>query len=582
MLFNHAFPLRWLPDETVYSLAARYHRLTGYTSPHTTAKILFGVDRRRAQHDLPTGINHLTDITSGLLGQADEIIKHHTLLPYFLPFKTAHIVASALSALKGTSIGSLKYQLGILTSRFRAHHPLKACDECMREDETLHGVAYWHVTHQLPGSWICIRHQSPLKECKDKSNGLQAFDWWLPSNENMEQVFPPSCLNTSILDQLTRLAQAAQLSWILPGDFYFNPQRLLQTYLFRLEQLGLQTANGSLRMAAIAKKFTRFCVPLRVVPEFHALPVNEATASAQIGRLLRKPCSGTHPLRHHLLIIWLFDSWERFWSHYHAPTHDTPSDSIEQTPESPDIREQLLSMVLSENLSLSTAARALGVDPSTAMAFASASGVCIQRRPKKINAPMKAEIIKELSAGHDKTLLAEKFGVSIVSVNRIVRTEPGLEQQWIESRFALQLTKSRSEWKRLSAKSGHIGIKLMRKIDPGTYAWLYRNDRVWLLEHNKHYALEPQFNSSHVNWDSRDNELAEQIAKATMTILSDDNAQTLSIHQLMKAVPDLYPKMDCLDRLPKTAMALKHSLGTNKRAKSRSGEGFFSRSKMTG
>jgi hypothetical protein len=42
----------------------------------------------------------------------------------------------------------------LLTSRFRAHHPLKACEYCFVEDVRDHGWAYWHPQVQVtPRVW---------------------------------------------------------------------------------------------------------------------------------------------------------------------------------------------------------------------------------------------------------------------------------------------------------------------------------------------------------------------------------------------------------------------------------------------
>jgi hypothetical protein len=47
--------------------------------------------------------------------------------------------------MEGDTLAHFKLRLGILTSRFRANHPLKACVVCMAADRNRFGWAYWHL-----------------------------------------------------------------------------------------------------------------------------------------------------------------------------------------------------------------------------------------------------------------------------------------------------------------------------------------------------------------------------------------------------------------------------------------------------
>src|SRR3546814_14840989 len=60
--------------------------------------------------------------------------------------------------MSGASVAHLKFRLGLLTSRFRANHPLKACPACMTKDLDDHQTTYWRLDHQFPGVWHCPVH----------------------------------------------------------------------------------------------------------------------------------------------------------------------------------------------------------------------------------------------------------------------------------------------------------------------------------------------------------------------------------------------------------------------------------------
>lgn len=174
--------LEWLPGETLFSLISRQHRLSGRRLAAETCRIFFGSARGGSQHDFPTCLDELAHRTGGLLGSAEEIATRGTLLRFYAPFKSQAIVESCVAAMRGPSLGSLKFKLGLLTSRFRAHHPLKYCRSCVEVDAATEGSAYWHVEHQYLGVWVCSQHHRPLEEAAVKANGVGRHLWFLPAD----------------------------------------------------------------------------------------------------------------------------------------------------------------------------------------------------------------------------------------------------------------------------------------------------------------------------------------------------------------------------------------------------------------
>lgn len=51
--------LQWLPDETLFSLCSRHHRLWGHPHAWQTSLLLFGGRRTGAQHDFPGSLDDL-------------------------------------------------------------------------------------------------------------------------------------------------------------------------------------------------------------------------------------------------------------------------------------------------------------------------------------------------------------------------------------------------------------------------------------------------------------------------------------------------------------------------------------------
>src|SRR3546814_808539 len=127
----------WLDDETFYSLCCRFHRVAGNATASRTAQQLFGHPRHGTQHDFASRINVFVQRTQGHFGNAEAIILHHTLMPFFLPWRAPADASYLAQTLANGQAGPLKSHLGLPASRVRAHHPLKACRQCMARDKKI-------------------------------------------------------------------------------------------------------------------------------------------------------------------------------------------------------------------------------------------------------------------------------------------------------------------------------------------------------------------------------------------------------------------------------------------------------------
>ena len=309
---QHPLP-SWLPDEALFSLASRYHWLSGNRLASHTCHELFGHGQQGVQHDFPTRLTHFVNATGGLLGDARSIVHRRTILPFFLHFIGHEKAENAIRTLEGESLGGLKFQLGLITSRFRANHPLKACPVCMQLDHNRHGTPYWHRDHQYPGVWICHTHGVPLLASTVKSSGVGRFLWHLPHESLLSTAFAKSAEPSSrVIDALTVFAQLPLALAGLPPEIQIRPNALQQAVMLELKQRELATRTNRLRLSRICSSYLDAATPLTAVPELMQLCGGATDIGSTLGKLLRPPRSGTHPLRYLGLIYWLFGSWPRF------------------------------------------------------------------------------------------------------------------------------------------------------------------------------------------------------------------------------------------------------------------------------
>jgi hypothetical protein len=76
--------------------------------------------------------------------------------------------------------------------------------------------------------------------------------------------------------------------------------------------------------------------------------------------------------------------------------------------------------------------------------------------------------------------------------------------------------KRRAAW--LSALKRAIFTKKSRSLEPATYAWLYRNDRLWLSDNRP--SRDPIVPSSRTDWSSREQEFLNRLPSAHYHIIA--------------------------------------------------------------
>ena len=569
-LFDNPTQLSWLPGETLFSLISRHHYFSGQSLSARTCEQFFGHPRAGSQHDLPSLLAHFVSRTKGCFGDVETVAKNHTLLAYYAAFISPEELNNAIACMAGDSVAHLKLRLGILTSRFRANHPLKSCEVCMTEDRSAFGWGYWHMEHQYPGVWICQKHGLQLLESDLKATGVERFQWHLPAAGHFRQW--PADPRKAILDGHTALQslsrQVIDLTANAP-DRSIQTSRLHEVYRAELVRREWVTRGGSFRMPVIAASFVDHVKHLRAVPELEALPTTANEAAIQLGRLLRPPRSGTHPLRHLVLINWLFGSAEAFWqaqaSALNPPvvlpeaiySPDQKSDDSNKDPR----REQLIGLLTVKKQSARMAAAAIGIDVGTAMSWAAQAGLSISRRPKKLVAELRQRTIAELQNGIDKAVVAADAQVSVVTITKLLLSEVGLHAAWRQAREQRARATAREVWVQLLQTHPGVGTKFLRALEPAAFAWLYRKDRAWLDSHKPdQQALPARSGGLHVLWDERDQVMSAEVKQVAQILRKGAGKRQIKLWQIYQAVPALKAKIAALDRLPLTRRAIDQAI----------------------
>lgn len=305
--------LHWLPGETLFSLLSRQHFLSGESLAWRTVERYFGCSRSGFQHDLPNRLASFVSRTGGKLGDVRSVALDHTLLSFYRAFIPVRECSQIIESMREDSVVHSKLRLGISGSRFRAHHPLKACQMCMTADMQLSGWAYWHMEHQYPGVWTCIQHSQPLLVSKLKAKEGQRFPWNLPHSNELQDTH--SFASSDTLDRLNRLSRLIGYLVRIGAREPFAVSSLYLVYQSALKSHGWMTTSGQFRMKAVVSSFLEYTSQVIQVDEFNGLPQTSGEANDMLVRMFRPPRTHVHPLQHILTIDWLFSEPSKFKKH---------------------------------------------------------------------------------------------------------------------------------------------------------------------------------------------------------------------------------------------------------------------------
>lgn len=512
--------LHWLPDESFYSLCSRQHILMGSQSPKETLNFLFGNSATGFSHDFPKNLNSLSDRATSCWGSPDEIICDHTISPLFFPFQSSENILKLKEALSGPQIGSLKYKLGLVTGRFGGSHPLKSCLKCMSADQSNYGSAYWHLSHQIPGVTVCPAHGCFLMECTENRQWSKDYQWLLP-DENTLVSNSQAAISASTLTALRVMSESAVLLRRIGITTQFDPSTVARVYKNAFTKLEASKNTPE----AAADSFAHHCSELQMYPPFGSLPCSRMCAIGFISEMTRKPRGYCHPLKHLALISWLFGRVESFVDAYQQ--------SVNQLPTSAEDHRDTLA--LDETID----DQSLLIDRKPGAP-----------RPKKLFNELKEKVLREMIDGASKEEVCSRFGLSISTVNRLLRLNSAACQQITENRHFKKTSEQREAWVSMVDKTPNVSINSIKKLIPNVYAWLYRNDRPWLISQANSLPSGRIGNHVSIDWDARDEKLLSLVEKAIATRPSD--LKKFRKRDLYQTVPNLFSALEQKSKYPKT------------------------------
>lgn len=422
-------------------------------------------------------------------------------------FTSSRQYGALVQSLISGRASAAKISLGLLASRIGAEDLLRFCPVCARADEEVIGIATWYRVHQLPGVLICPYHAEPLIVNRCLAQRLRRQQLFLPTTiPTSNTVF--AVAGSASDHEISRLLLVARLSAQLlsGGAVEIGAKNLRRQYQTILLNRDLATTSFRVRQAELRREFGHYWSMLKDIPPFSNLLATCQNEGSWLQGLCRKPRSARHPLKHVLLIGFLADSIESFLRAPGPPPTVIPTlGKRDRTPV-----ERQITKLHREGKSVREIAGAVAMSPNTVLVMAEKLGLPTRRRPKKVNALVRFRVRCALAAGEPITKIMEAFKLSASTINRVLGGDQALQLQRTnslqENRRVRARTRLLSEIERMPT----TGFKALRSCLGADFAWLYRNDRQWLIDHLQPTVRDGAGNSP-VDWKARDCWMVRQI-----------------------------------------------------------------------
>ena len=476
-----------LPGETLYSWSGFVHAENAVADCREMSRRLYGAPYSALLHDFPANLERLDRNLGGRLGPSRTLALRHTLLGYFLPAVSSLLAETILSRTLVGAYSDIKLKLGIPASRVGGAHPLKCCSACMEEDNDRYQRAYWHVEHQYPSVLVCPWHRRPVRFAQTMITPVHRRGWILPTLGLERDWVELPQLSDLQRDRLASLAHHS-LAWsrLEPGSL--DAHLLARTYRRVLAQDGLVTSGGSLRLGPLVTRIRTFYDGLETLPGLASLGTIHRDWPGLAGNLARSEPRSTHPLKHLLLINLLFRDWAEFEATYRfeasgeAAQTDEPQTVLHEPSRADDERMQAFRGLVETGYSVTAASKELKITTTTGVRWATVMCLPFAARPKTVTPEVKQHARALLRKGEPKEKVSRASGLSKVSIDRLISSEPDLGRQWHEATFARLLAANRARFTEAIRAHPDWTLKEVRSLRNSGYAWLYRNDKPWLLE----------------------------------------------------------------------------------------------------
>jgi hypothetical protein len=574
------------PDELFYSLCARFGERMRYPHKSMVMRELLGAEGTVAVVDFPSRLGFFTEALppGHPLKAVERLVAAHTLLPFYGPFQPIERLKRIREEMLGSPGTALYARTGLHMSHVQPPAWLRFCPVCVEQDREQFGECYWHRVHQLPGVEVCPVHEVALDLSGVRtSNSLTRREFIAAEGAIPRVPGCPRLPSVSFREHLLHIARDA--AWLLNQPrLVVGPESSCQRYKFLLAEQGLATYSGVVKTPAVVQAF------LDHYPD-DFLAALQCTLDEQrqnwLVRLTQSRHQHQHPLRHLLFIHFLGHSAQTFF----ALPVDPPPFGVGPWPCLNYVCEHYGQPRIQEcQVTYDRGGRPMGTF-TCSCGFAYVR-VGPDRSPEdrfrigrhRAYGPVWEAELEKLWEDPDvnPSRAARRLGVSRITAARqaarlgLTFPPPG-GKKVKNSTMATppraprthetKLQERRAKWLSILQENPEAMRSELQCKGASLYIWLRRNDEEWLNAHlpppRTAVRGRQEWMLSRVNWEERDEQLANQVREAVRYLLEvPERPQRITIAAISREIGYLDSLLHRQDRLPLTAKVLAESVET--------------------
>lgn len=468
--------------ELLYSWCARFHRLSCNIRPRDTSQQLFGHPSSGIHHDFPVPLGWLLSRTGTHIGTQENLLLQRTLFGFYRPFLPEARAAALRQAILGGGHTEVHSALGLAASLPSFAGRLKACLECIKEDIASLPTSWWRTEHQWPGAFMCQRHQKPLL-CFQDSLERSGEKWILPQDVEAQRrwINLPELTPTQQF-RLEEITEWCRLITTKP-DIQLETTRLRYCYLTEAEKRGYVALDGSVRLARLRDDFLNWIGDCVHWPGLSFVGDVQDVNAGFLGQLLRSYPGIRHPLKHIVMMAYLFPTTEAFFARYKEVAEIYDRDGERRTIQKlTNLGKDLLRLVGEENISVNSAANKLGVPVTQATQLLKKFNTPYLRKPRIVGTGKEDILVQALRAGKRRAEICRELGLRNGFIKDYLADRPELRLKWELMHTARLKQEYRDRFLKVLAENPTLPIKAIRRLPGNGFQWLYNNDRGWLRE----------------------------------------------------------------------------------------------------
>jgi hypothetical protein len=300
------FP-RVYEDEIAYSIFARYGVLNGNPSSTSTSNELFGIKNKNHSIYYPVFIDNFINQLPAEMGITSEnFIKKNTIFPLFKPFMTKKRAELVTNNMRHENMLGLYDRIGIHSGDIfkKYEHSIKICPLCFKEEVDKYGEAYAHRLHQIPGNFICEKHEIYLHEYQIPTVKSTILD----INDIDIRLLKVSMIEDNLKDFYLKLSH--DINYVLNGGYEeYNKERIQTIYRNVLYEKGyLQRININQRK--LMDDFVNY-YPKEFLTKLES-DIDMNNNDNWLTNIATDKAEYVHPIRHLLFIRFLFGNASSF------------------------------------------------------------------------------------------------------------------------------------------------------------------------------------------------------------------------------------------------------------------------------